>query len=74
MRTDNGAMPLNIEYIKSRREQLGLSQDEAATLAGFPNRQKWSQYENGRIPDPQLSTLEAIAKALRCGVVKLIKE
>lgn len=71
--TDTRAMPLNIDYIRKRRDELGLTQAEAADKAGFPNAQKWSNYENGRIPDPQLSTLEAIAKALRCPVAKLIR-
>lgn len=70
---DNGAMPLNIEYIRARREQLKLTQAQAAERAGFPNLQKWSQYEKGRIKDPQLSTLEAMARALRCGVAKLVR-
>lgn len=70
---DNGRMPLNLEYIRQRREQLGLTQAEAAKAAGFPNLQKWSQYETGRIPDPQLSSLESIAKALRCSVARLLK-
>jgi transcriptional regulator with XRE-family HTH domain len=71
--TDNGRMPLNLDYIRQRREQLGLTQADAAKRAGFPNLQKWSQYETGRIPDPQLSSLEAIAKALKCGVARLLK-
>lgn len=69
---DNGAMPLNTDFIRTRRLALKLTQAEAAERAGFPNLQKWSNYENGRIPDPQLSSLEAIAKALRCPVAKLI--
>jgi len=66
-------MPLDIQFIRSRRELLKLTQAEAASRAGFPNPQKWSQYETGRIPDPQLSSLEAIAKSLRCKVAKLIR-
>lgn len=67
-------MPLNTTYIRSRRLQLGLSQAEAAELAGFPNLQKWSQFECGRIADPQLSSIEALAKALKCGAGKLIEK
>lgn len=66
-------MPVDVTYIRQRRMQLGLTQQQAADAAGFPNLQKWSQYENGRIPDPQLSSLEAIAKALRCKVRRLLK-
>jgi transcriptional regulator with XRE-family HTH domain len=65
-------MMLNIEFIRQRRETLKLTQAEAAKLAGFSNLQKWSQYETGRIPDPQLSSVIAIAKALRCGPARLI--
>jgi transcriptional regulator with XRE-family HTH domain len=71
---DNGRMPLNLEYIRQRREQLGLTQQQAADAAGFPNLQKWSQYETGKIPDPQLSSLESIARALKCKVGKLLKD
>lgn len=73
MSTDNGAMPLNHDYIRARRLHLKLTQAECAAEAGMPNAQKWSNYETGKIPDPQLSTLEAIAKALRCKVAKLLK-
>lgn len=71
--TDTGAMSLNIEFIKERRLALKLTQAEAAERARFPNLQKWSQYENGHIPDPQLSSLEAIARALKCKVARLIR-
>jgi transcriptional regulator with XRE-family HTH domain len=73
MSDDNGPMPLNTGYIRQRREQLGLTQQQCADAAGFPNLQKWSQIENGHIADPQLSTLERIAKALRCKAAKLIR-
>ncbi len=67
------AMPLNYAFIRKRREQLGLTQKQCADAAGFPNLQKWSNYENGRVPDPRLSTLESIARALKCRVPQLIK-
>jgi transcriptional regulator with XRE-family HTH domain len=70
--SDNGQMPFNYKAIRPRREKLGLTQQECADAAGFPNLQKWSNYENGRVPDPQLSTLEAIAKALKWSVKNLI--
>lgn len=70
--SDNGYMALNTDYIRQRREALGLTQQQAADAAGFPNLQKWSNYENGRIPDPRLSSLEAIARALKCSVAKLV--
>lgn len=70
---DSGAMPLNHKYIRERRLQLKLTQQECADAAKFPNAAKWSNYENGRIPDPQLSTLETIARVLKCKVTKLIR-
>lgn len=70
----SAALPLNTDFIKARRAELQLTQAEAATRAGFPNPQKWSQYENGRIPDPQLSSLEAIARAMECRLSKLIRD
>ena len=73
MFTDNASVPLNLDYIRKRRIALKLTQAQAAERAGFPNLQKWSQYERGRIADPQLSTLEAIAKALRCKVANLLR-
>lgn len=71
--SDNGHMPFNYQAIKPRREKLGLTQQECADAAGLPNAQKWSNYETGRVPDPQLSTLEAIAKALKWSVKMLVK-
>lgn len=68
---DNGRMPLNTEFIRARRLKLGLTQADAAEKAGFPNLQKWSQIETGRIPDPQLSTLETIARVLKCKLDQL---
>jgi DNA-binding XRE family transcriptional regulator len=69
----NAAMPLNVAYIKRRRDELKLSQQQCADLAGMSNRQKWCDVETGDADNPKLKTLEAIAKALKCRVADLIK-
>lgn len=71
-------MPMDTQYIVSRRLQLKLNQEEAATRAGWTKNSiaagkvKWSELEHGRYPDPRLSSLEAIATALQCGIDDLL--
>jgi transcriptional regulator with XRE-family HTH domain len=63
---------LNREFMRRRRKRLRLTQAQAAHLAGLANAQKWSNYENGQITDPQISTLEGIARALKCKPADLL--
>lgn len=63
-------MPLDPTKIKSRRESLELTQAEAAEAAGMP-RPHWTRIESGERSDPQLSTAEKVAKALRCNLSKI---
>jgi transcriptional regulator with XRE-family HTH domain len=65
-------MPFNNAYMKRRREQLKLTLEQAANAAGFKNRQNWYAYETGRLPNPNLLTIEAIAKAIGCKTHRLI--
>lgn len=62
---------VNTVYVKNRRERLGLSQHRAAQSVGW-TAQRWSDFENGRNPDPRISTLAAVARALRCGIGSLV--
>lgn len=64
-------MPLDPSKIKARRERLKLTQSAAAERAGMP-QPHWARIEMGGRTDPQLSTAEAVAKALRCSIVKLL--
>lgn len=64
---------LNANYIKQRREALGLTQQQAADAAGLPDRQRWHGYESGRVDNPELSTLLGMARALQCTVDDLVK-
>ncbi len=65
-------MPLNHSEITRRREAKGLTKTDAAKLASI-SVQQWNDIESGRYPDIRLSTLEAMAKALKCKVQDLIK-
>jgi transcriptional regulator with XRE-family HTH domain len=64
---------LDVKKMKSLRATLKLSQAQAAERAGFGGgRQQWSNIESGRI-DISLSTLDKIAKALKCKPADLLK-
>lgn len=62
---------MNYKVLKARREQLGLTQAEVAKAVGIaqPN---YARLESGANENPKLKTLEAIAKALRCPLAKLL--
>lgn len=66
-------VPLDHAKIKALREQLGLSQEEAAQRAGLKTRQAWNNIESGSRPNLQLHTLERIAKALGVKARDLLK-
>lgn len=62
-------MPLDPERVKERRGSYG--QTEIARRAGM-TVQQWHDLENGRKPDPRVSTLERVAKVLGCTVDELL--
>lgn len=62
---------VNGEEVKRRREAMKLSQAEAGRQIGF-TAQRWSDMENGRIPNPRLVTLVAVARVLKCGLDDLV--
>ncbi len=64
---------LDTEKIKKLREQLGLTQEQAAKKAGLSSRQAWNNIEAGRQPKLQLDILENIAKALGVKAKDLLK-
>jgi transcriptional regulator with XRE-family HTH domain len=66
-------MPLNPTRIRQLRLQAGLTLQQAADKAGLTNRQKWARLEAGGVPDPQISTLERIARALGVSVGELLR-
>ena len=50
--------------IKSKREQLGISQDELAKLTGYTSRSSIAKIEKGQVDLPQ-TKIELFAKALK---------
>jgi transcriptional regulator with XRE-family HTH domain len=69
--TDTAHMPLDPVKLKARREQLKLTQTEVAAAAGMP-QSAYARMESGARTDPRLSTAQAVAKALRCPLGKLL--
>jgi transcriptional regulator with XRE-family HTH domain len=63
---------LDRKKVQKRREELKLSQPEAAKLAGFKTFQQWAKLEQVDT-DARATTLAAVAKALRCKVDELLK-
>ena len=65
----------NRKEIKRRRLALRLSFRGAALAAGWDanDRARWQKLEQGLPADPAISTLEAVARALGCGVDDLLK-
>ncbi len=59
-------------FLKERRKSLGLTQAEAAKLAGMASHTMWARVETGARDDLRASTLVGMAKALRCSVDKLL--
>ncbi len=67
---------LNTDWIKSRREALSLTQEQAAEAAGLKSKQHWYAVESGATGGKSgitLGTLNAIAKALKCDPKELLK-
>lgn len=64
-------MPLDPEKIRARRLKLGITQEQAAALAGIA-QSNWARIETGVRCDPKLSTAQRVAHALRCKVDALL--
>jgi transcriptional regulator with XRE-family HTH domain len=68
-------MPFDPNKLKQRREQTGLTQEEAAIRAGWKRvtgRIAWAELEIGKYANPRISKLEAAAVALECLVDDLL--
>lgn len=65
---------VNQAEIKRRREKLGLSQSEAAALAGFKSAIQWWDIEKKPGRDPLVSTMVKVARALGCKVDQLLRK
>lgn len=66
-------MGLDIEKMRSLREGMPLTQEQAAKKAGMSSRQAWQRIEDGRHTNVSIETLEAIAHALGVKAKDLLK-
>src|SRR5215208_200007 len=64
---------LDTARIAARREELGLTQEQAAERAGFKGRQAWNNIEGGRQATVSLATLCKLALALEVEARDLLK-
>lgn len=60
--------------IKEFRLKLGINQTEAAKRAGWQTQQQWANVENGKRPDPRLSTIVLVCRVLGCKVSEILKD
>jgi transcriptional regulator with XRE-family HTH domain len=64
---------LNLKMLKERRQELGLTMEQAAQKAGLSSKGHWSDIESGRKSAITVGTLVSIAKALDVDVQELLK-
>jgi transcriptional regulator with XRE-family HTH domain len=62
-------MPIR-DRLRAIRLGKNMTQQEVASAAGL-SLSSVTQIEYGLIPDPRLSTVQAIARALKCGMDEL---
>lgn len=61
---------LNLEYIKKRRLELGLSQADISEMVGMNGKASYSRYENG-IYSFNANHVPLLAKALKTSISNL---
>ena len=55
----------NLEFIKTRRQELGISTEQMARSLGFQNYSTYWKYENGQYRF-KADTIPLLAKILQC--------
>lgn len=60
-------MELNLKFIKERRIELGLNQDDVAAALGMSGKANYSRYENG-IYTFDSNHVPLLAKALKVSI------
>ena len=55
----------NLEFIKSRRQELGITTDEISQALGFKNKSTYWKHENGRHKF-KADMIPLLAKILKC--------
>jgi transcriptional regulator with XRE-family HTH domain len=63
----------DVEFIKKRREELGISQQEMARKIGFSGASIYCRYEKGQYTF-SAPMIPLIAKALKVSINKLFKK
>lgn len=65
---------MNRDEIKRRRKALKLTLKDAGAKAGWGETGfvRWSRLERGTPKDPAVSTMESVAKVLRCKLDDLL--
>lgn len=58
-------------FIKNRRKELGITQEELAELTGYTNRSSITKIENGKV-DLSQSKIVKFAEALKIDPIKII--
>jgi transcriptional regulator with XRE-family HTH domain len=66
-------MGIDTAKIRALREKKGLTQGQAAELAGMANRQHWNQIETGLRDNVTVQTLEKMAAAIGAKAKDLLK-
>ena len=61
---------LNLNFIKQRRKDLGLTQQQMAEAIGLATSEKYSRRENGKYKF-QVNELPILAKKLRVSIKNL---
>lgn len=63
----------NLEFIKDRRNELGIPLQEMAETLGFKNASNYQKYESGEYSF-KATHLPTLAKKLNCKVEKFFKQ
>ena len=66
-------VPIDTLKIKTLREALGWTMQQAADAAGIRSRQRWNDIESGIRPNPTIDTVQRMAQALGVKVDDLLK-
>lgn len=64
---------LNLEFIKNRRYELGISQQKMAEKLGFKNASTYFKYETG-IYSFKADMIPVLAKTLNCNIENFFKK
>lgn len=66
-------MGLDYAKMKTLRQKIGLSQEDAAQAAKLGSKQAWYNIESGRQPNVTIDVLERMADALGVKAKDLLK-